>query len=357
MSPGEALMRGWVAEWPRQLRLSLGEVEARGWRQRFEALDARALVLGGMGGSGVAGRLALSVLDDQLPLPALLVQEAILPRFVGEGTVVLAVSYSGETWEVIDLFRSARSRGAVGFVVASGGTLSEAAERDHVFAVPAGYGPRAALGHLFPPVFSALSALAGFDPHDALLRAANLLEEEIALWASANAYPGRDPIAIAERLDGRRIHLHAPGERARVAALRWKTQFNENAKRMAVETTFPELTHNEVVGYEDQHALAETTFVLLEDPELSEGRRRVMLEATAVELRRAGAELLSVPARGANRLERLLSHLLLGDQVSVELASRRQLDPTSIPPLDRIKAAIQAANSRSHQDVSKGEQK
>jgi glucose/mannose-6-phosphate isomerase len=55
---------------------------------------------------------------------------------------------------------------------------------------------------------------------------------------------------------------------------------------------------------------------------------------------RAGAPALRVEARGESRLERVLSLVLLGDLVSVYLATLDGVDPTPVEPIERFKVAL-----------------
>ena len=65
---------------------------------------------------------------------------------------------------------------------------------------------------------------------------------------------------LAEGLAGRFSVIYGSAGPALPAAIRWKTQFNENAKAAAAWGIIPELDHNEIVGWDA-------------DPDLS--RRRV----------------------------------------------------------------------------------
>ena len=51
-------------------------------------------------------------------------------------------------------------------------------------------------------------------------------------------------------------------------ALRWKCQINEKRKTSRFFNTFPELTHNEIMGYEgDDQILKKMEIVILRDPD------------------------------------------------------------------------------------------
>ncbi|MCJ7652954.1 MAG: SIS domain-containing protein, partial [Actinobacteria bacterium] len=90
-----------------------------------------AVVVLGMGGSGISGDVVSSLVADSLSVPMFTVKGYRLPRFVDENTLVFAVSYSGNTEETLDCVGGALKRGASVVAVASGGKLAEiAGERD-----------------------------------------------------------------------------------------------------------------------------------------------------------------------------------------------------------------------------------
>ena len=78
------------------------------------------------------------------------------------------------------------------------------------------------------------------------------------------------------------------------------------------------------------------TAVFLEDPD-HHPRIVRRIELTAAEVDRAGAFAERVKARGDSRLERVLSHALLGDLVSVYVAVLEGVDPTPVDAIQRLK--------------------
>jgi glucose/mannose-6-phosphate isomerase len=125
-------------------------------------------------------------------------------------------------------------------------------------------------------------------------------------------------------------------------AYRWKCQINENAEMPAFASKLPEHDHNEIVGWSG--AERRLAAVFLED---SEAEERVLrrVEVTA-ELAAEGAAVVErVRARGASRLERLVSLVLLGDLVSLYLAVLRGVDPVSVRAIDVLKERLAAARA------------
>ena len=92
-----------------------------------------------------------------LPVPVSVVRSYQVPAFVGEGSLVFAISFSGDTEETIEAVTESALAGAkVVVVTAKGGELARLAESWEVPIVRVGGGipqPRAALGALaIPPL-------------------------------------------------------------------------------------------------------------------------------------------------------------------------------------------------------------
>src|SRR5438046_1676226 len=59
----------------------------------------RNIVVLGMGGSGIAGDVVAAALNDELPVPVIVLKQIRTPAYVGPGTLAFAISYSGDTEE------------------------------------------------------------------------------------------------------------------------------------------------------------------------------------------------------------------------------------------------------------------
>src|SRR3954447_19545332 len=115
------------------------------------------IVVMGMGGSGIAGDVFATVLNDELPVPAVVLKQYRLPAFVGPRTLAFAVSYSGDTEETVSMARAAAHCGARLVCISVGGELESLAKEHGGLHVPCppGYMPRAAIGALVAPLFVA----------------------------------------------------------------------------------------------------------------------------------------------------------------------------------------------------------
>jgi len=298
------------------------------------------LIVAGMGGSAVGGRLAEGALGSRLHRPLVVADGYTLPAWAGPETLVLCSSYSGETEETLAAYDDAVERGAPRLVASTGGALVARARRDGVpvIPIPGGFQPRAAVGYSLVAALEA-AALCGAAPalRDEVETAAALVTELAGEWGPDGPEDG-EAKALARRLHGT-VPVIAGVELGAAAAYRWKCQINENAGLPAFAGALPEIDHNEVVGWPAARELGRFSAVFLEDPG-AHPRDILRTELTAGQAR-AGTDVVEVVTpRGATALERLMSHVLLGDLVSLYLAVLRGKDPIEIAAIDALKAAL-----------------
>ena len=90
--------------------------------------DVNSVVILGMGGSGIAGDIVAAAAGPFMPVPVVVAKSYELPAFVGEGSLVFAVSFSGETEETVEATTEAAVQGAKVVVVSGGGELTRLAK-------------------------------------------------------------------------------------------------------------------------------------------------------------------------------------------------------------------------------------
>ena len=109
------------------------------------------VVVLGMGGSGISGDVLTAVASPLCPVPIVVSKDYELPGFVGARTLVLAVSCSGSTEEVLEAATEAAHGGARLVAVCQGGALAERAGEwgaPHITVAPDLLMPRSAIGAL-----------------------------------------------------------------------------------------------------------------------------------------------------------------------------------------------------------------
>jgi glucose/mannose-6-phosphate isomerase len=306
----------------------------------------RNVVVLGMGGSGIAGDVLAATANAVLPVPVTVLKQIRTPRFVDEGTLAFAVSYSGDTQETLAMTRGALEAGARLVAISVGGELARVATSAGALHVPCPQGlmPRAALGALVAPIFVTLQRSGLLEEADAWLVAGGdqlaRRRDQCAPRDTARSNPARE---LARRI-GRTIPLvYGGGALGGVAAMRWKADVNENAKAPAFWNAYPELDHNEICGWGQHGDVTRQVFTLVElrhgheHPELS---RR--FDATRTIIEEAVHQVLEVRAAGDGRLAQLLDLMYTGDWVSCYLALQNEVDPGPIDAIAQLKEALAA---------------
>jgi glucose/mannose-6-phosphate isomerase len=328
---------------PEHLRDALWRVESaimQGWD------TAAGLVVAGMGGSAIGGALARAALGDHASRPIFVTRAYGLPPWTTPDTMVLCASYSGNTEETLACYESAGALGAQRTVVTTGGRLAEMARADGVpvIPLPGGFQPRAAVAYMTVAALE-VAALCGAGPRltSEIDVAASHTEQLVAEWGPDAP---EDSLAktIARGLLGT-IPVIAGAGLTTPIAYRWKTQINENSKLPAFMHELPELDHNEVVGWEGAGTLdppARFSAVFLDDSD-AHPRVKERMALTERLIAPYAQACFRLETRGETPIERVISLVLLGDLVSIYLATLRGVDPGPVRVLEELKAALAAS--------------
>jgi glucose/mannose-6-phosphate isomerase len=319
-------------------KATLGLPEQLRWAEDLETGEvpraSSALVIG-MGGSGISGDFAAQAADREGRLVGVHKGYGLPGRAAEERPLVVAVSYSGDTEETLSGAEVARKLGLPVTALSTGGKLSgQAGEHGWPWvSVPGGLQPRAAVGYLTGAVLRVLASGGVLsDQRPALADTAALLDE---LLGSDEDGPAVELAGdLAEGLAGRIPVIYGGRGAAEVAAQRWKTQFNENAKVPAFWAVLPELDHNEIEGW--AWSPARFGMVFLRDSE-DHPRLQRRFELTAEALGGQPPLVGEVWAQGDGIIARMLSLAVVGDLTSVLVAERAGVDPDRVDVLEGFK--------------------
>ncbi len=281
------------------------------------------IVVLGMGGSGIVGDLTKAIMHNQ-STPVFVVRDYSLPQFVGKNSLVFAVSYSGKTEETVEALKEAIRRKAKIIGISTGGEVQTLC-RLHI-RIPTDLQPRCALGYLFLPILGVLVNSKLLDiPHSDVT-------ETLSLLGNVDEFKERAKTMV-KLLKGR-IPLIYSSELLRPAAMRWKTQFNENAKIPAFFNTFSEMTHNEICSLEAMKRSEMVAIMLRDGMDHAHIQKRMQL---CKEIMKGTIDVIEVAPRGTSLLARLLSCIYLGDWVSYYTAMERGADPTPVFAIEDLK--------------------
>lgn len=308
----------------------------------FEDLpgEYNKIVLLGMGGSAIAGNFLASYLSRELAIPLLVNRNYFLPKFVDQKTLVIASSYSGNTEETLSAARQALERKATLIAQTSGGELKEIAETEGipVINVPDGFPPRQALGYMF---FTSLLTLVKIGLIKSRKKEINETRSVLK-----NIREHNDPEKnrrrnlsshIAQELYNKVPIVYTAASMFQPLVVRWRNQFNENSKMLAFSNVFPELNHNEIVGWQANKSLLRCFSVLFLRDAAEYPRNKKRLEITRDIFRKNKIPVFEVFSEGKSDLARMFSLIYMGDWVSYHLALLYKKDPIQITNIDYLK--------------------
>ncbi|MCI4325630.1 MAG: hypothetical protein L3K00_07115 [Thermoplasmata archaeon] len=300
--------------------------------------DAATVIVVGMGGSAIAADLVRGVTDLETSLLLSVVRGPTLPRGAGKKSVVVLTSYSGNTWETLSAYAAASRQGAARVAMTSGGTLGDRAERDGVplVALPPGLPPRSAVGYILGGLLGVLDAQFPESNEGRIERIAARLADRQADYASARGAP-----AVLARAVGQRVPQFYADAASAALARRWKTQVEENAKRLAHFDQFPELLHNAIVAWDAMtKAEARRWAVIAVEPSGLDPSTSAGMAHLGRLLIRRGIVAQRVMFRAEDRLEALLDGVSFGDHFSLHLAALGHVDPSEVDAITRLKAVV-----------------
>jgi len=299
------------------------------------------VLLVGMGGSSIGGEIFREWIKDKLEVPIHIHSDYGLPTDIDKNTLIIAISYSGNTEETISAFIKAVKVGCMAVALTSGGILKKLAEKLKVpyVEVPKGLLSRAALPYLFFPLPIILEKL-GLDINikeeiKETLKVLDKIEKENNPEVPLNKNPSKK---IARELLGF-IPVVYGFRYFHPIAQRMKMQFNENSKVPSFYNVIPQLNHDEISGWEENPLSKFFKLIFIrssdEPPEI-----KCRIEVTKDVLSNRVGGVLEIHAEGDSILAKMFSVIYVGDLVSIYLAMLRGVNPDVVPLVSRVKGEV-----------------
>lgn len=295
------------------------------------------IVIIGMGGSGIGGNFVQSLVFDECPVPVNVLKGYEVPAFADKNTLVLISSYSGNTEESLAAFKIAKQKDCFIVCISSGGKLKQIAQDfglPFVAMPPGSSSPRACLG------YSMVLQLAVLEKYGFISRgftesfrvASDLIKfelEEIKNKAKT----------IATQLVSSIVVIYS-SDQYEPAAVRLRQQLNENAKMLCWHHVFPEMNHNELVGWADKNPL--TVIFLRNKDDLKKNIRR--MDICKEIIAEKAQTCIEIYSKGQNRVERMVYSIHLFDWISWYVADLKKIDATEIRIIDYLKSELEKDN-------------
>ncbi len=222
----------------------------------LKAGNFSSVLIGGLGGSGIGGRIVKTIFMDEFPIPVEVVADYTLPAYVNEKTLVILGSYSGNTEETLTMFEEVQKRGSTIIILTSGGKLAELAKEHQLktYQLEPGFQPRMALGFSLTYLVQVFAEL--------IEKVVTSDLQTIATYFDDCTPYMEDGMQIFETIKQRsklKFVVLADAQFEGVAT-RFAQQIQENAKHECFVHVLPEHNHNVIESY---YGTLDTVFFFL----------------------------------------------------------------------------------------------
>ena len=297
-----------------------------------------------MGGSAISGDIMLSLFRDKLDVPLIVNREYDLPKWVNKDTLVICISYSGNTDETLSSFKIASQKKCKILCISTGGKLQDLAEKRGIpfIKIPAGIQPRAATAYLLFPSIIFLKKIG-------LLKTAieTDIEETIAVTTdfvtlNKKEVPEENNLGkqLAKKIFNTIPQIYGWGVYTPIA-IRWRHQLNENSKIIARSDIVPECNHNDIVGWSGNPDISKQfSCILFRDKDEGTIDMTTRLNFMRDLFRNTAGNVIEVSPKGKSQLAKMMYLMCLGDFTSCYLAVLRGINPSPVDIITKLKKRL-----------------
>lgn len=308
----------------------------------FRAIDIQNITIVGMGGSGIIGNIVQDWLEDIIPVPIKTWKNYGLPAYVNSKSLIIAISYSGNTEEVLSATIEALKRKSNIIAITSNGKLEKLHIKNNFpcIKVPKNFQPREALSYLLIAALHILNLTYRIPQYEVEIKNAIKTLREIK---NAIIEEGNENIVFqtAKKIKGKNITIYAY-KPFRAAAIRFKQQLNENSKQWAKVEIIPEACHNEIVGWSERKEAYRNMKVIIIRDQIEAPFIKTRIDAFKDEISNKNIEIIEIRAKGNKTLSKILSTIYIGDLISILTAILKGVNPEEIEPITRLKEKLKS---------------
>lgn len=295
--------------------------------------DFNNVLICGMGGSGIGGKIVASWIADEIKIPINFCQDYILPEYVDKKTLIIASSNSGDTEETLSATIQGHNLGATIVAICSGGKLAGFCSKWNYdcIVVPGDNPPRTALAFSIVQLIYIFVEL-NLIKKDKLVNLSTCKEfldtfkEEIHEQA----------VQLAEFIDDKDLIIYCESKNEPIA-IRARQQFNENSKILCNHHTIPEMNHNELVGWSGGSSKYAVVFLETNDWHPQNVKRR---NFSIESINKKTKNIFILKAKGKTRIEQDLFLINLIDWASFYVAQMNETDSINIDVINNLKKLL-----------------
>ena len=342
-------------DFPKQFKRA--EKIIRKMKLEFKKEFKNVLILGTGNSANVAFRLIDSININELKLPIIFCSKSTIPLWVDKDTLVIAVSYSGNTAEVIKAVDNVLKLGISVTAITTGGKLKEKAAHNKnikIIEYKAHIPSRMSVGYIYTLLINVLhranavrihnikdSCPLGIDwndVEDAILKYSKELSPDVKTY---NNIAKRTAVNLFQNIPV----IYGCTKLTEVVSYRLKSQICLSSKNFAHFGTIPEIDHDEIVAWEMKKELRDKYFVvfIIDKEEKEDMKKRLdIIKGIFIEKRIHFEEIV---LEGKDNSTKVFCGIFLADWISIYLAILNEVDPFSTNLLDLIKRRLAQSKS------------
>lgn len=309
---------------------------------------AKNVVIAGMGGSALGGRIVDSLIQDRSRVPIEVFTEYHLPNYVNNDSLVILSSYSGDTEETLSDANEALKRKAKIFAITTNGKLEKIIKENdldaYIFkpkANPSGQ-PRMALGYSITAILTILSICQYIHLSDEEInKVIENLKQLISQFGVSNPSEKNLAKTMATKIKDK-IPLLVASEHLVGSAHEFKNQLNETAKNFSVLFDLPELNHHLMEGLKNPAEAKEYLSFIFFESSLYSPRVVKRYPLTQEVVTKNEVNYLKYRLSGNRKIDQVFELIVFGLFTSFYLAMLYEIDPSKIPWVDYFKARLKS---------------
>lgn len=303
---------------------------------QYASQEFHRIIIAGMGGSALIGEILINLSAEiKNTLPITIHRDYGLPAAaLREKALVIVSSYSGNTQEALDAYKTATRMNLPVVAISSGGQLAKKAEADITPLVliendilP----PRKSIGYQLGALLRVLENINIIPRQKENLVS---LKQNIKERSREEQTKGRE---LAKQIRDATPLIFASAKYSSVAYI-MQILINENANSPAFSGIFPEINHNILMGYDQMPFEQFYTIILQGDDEDPRIQQRQEITAQAIRENQGVVSMLKL--QGNNMYSKIFDGIMIGNWTAVYLAKQKRVDPITIPILAKFKSQV-----------------
>lgn len=288
------------------------------------------IIICGLGGSGIAGQIIAKLMESKVNKPITVINDYDIPFFANQNTLVIVSSYSGNTEEISSCILQAQQKNCEIACISSGGEVAQIAtdNKYNWIKVPSGFPPRTCFA------YSLIAQHALFQHYGLINDSWKKEAQETIKYLNTNLNDIQSEAKkLADKLTNKIAVIYSSSKYNGVA-VRFCQQIAENAKQLCWSNKFPEMNHNEIVGWTTKNENLSVVFLHFQNDHERVSKR---MDLTKDVVKQYASDVQSISSKGNSELQEVLYMVYLTDWVSVFIAENRKVDPIEIRAIDNLK--------------------